>query len=40
MRIAPTQVTTTARLGRAMIRVAADGYTTRILYPRDINLLG
>jgi uncharacterized protein YbjT (DUF2867 family) len=40
MRIAPTQVTTTARLGRAMIRVAEDGYTTRILYPRDINLLG
>ena len=40
MRLAPTQVTTTARLGRAMIRVAADGYTTRILYPRDINLLG
>jgi hypothetical protein len=39
LRLLPNHVTTTARLGRAMIQVAATGYDTRILYTRDINAL-
>jgi uncharacterized protein YbjT (DUF2867 family) len=36
-RLAPGQVTTTERLGRAMINVARAGAPSRILAPRDIN---
>jgi uncharacterized protein YbjT (DUF2867 family) len=36
-RLAPQYVTTTAALGRAMIRVAADGYPAPVLRTRDIN---
>jgi uncharacterized protein YbjT (DUF2867 family) len=36
-RLLPNQVTTTAKLGRAMIQVAAAGYGKQVLYPRDIN---
>ncbi|MEP6572795.1 MAG: epimerase [Gemmatimonadota bacterium] len=36
----PAQVTTTVRLGRALIAVAADGYERRIVNTRDINLVG
>jgi uncharacterized protein YbjT (DUF2867 family) len=39
LRLAPNQVTTTARLGRAMIRVAHGGSGKRILHTRDINAL-
>ena len=39
LRLAPNQVTTTARLGRAMIRVAHGGFDTRILHAREINAL-
>jgi uncharacterized protein YbjT (DUF2867 family) len=38
-RIAPTGVTTTANLGRALIEVAASGYPKRILYAADMNRL-
>jgi hypothetical protein len=33
----PNQVTTTEQLGRAMIEVARNGYTSRVLETRDIN---
>ncbi len=36
----PAQATTTERLGRAMIRVAADGYSKSVLDSIDINLIG
>jgi uncharacterized protein YbjT (DUF2867 family) len=39
LRLAPNQITTTARLGRAMIRVADSGFEKRILHPREINAL-
>ena len=39
LRVAPNQVTTTARLGRAMIEVADRGFDTRILHAREINAL-
>lgn len=39
MRVAPNHITTTARLGRAMIQVASTGYDGNILYTRDINAL-
>ena len=39
LRLAPNQVTTTARLGRAMIEVADRGFDERILHPREINAL-
>lgn len=39
-RIAPTHVTTAANIGRAMIRVALEGYGSRFLENRDINALG
>ena len=39
MRLAPNHITTTARLGRAMIQVASTGYDANILYTRDINAL-
>lgn len=39
LRLAPNQVTTTERLGRAMIRVAHSGFDTRILHAREINAL-
>jgi uncharacterized protein YbjT (DUF2867 family) len=39
-RAAPGWVTDTATLGRALIRVAAEGYPTRILEGRDINAAG
>jgi uncharacterized protein YbjT (DUF2867 family) len=39
-RLAPGAVTNTATLGRALIRVAADGYPTRVLEGRDINVAG
>jgi hypothetical protein len=35
---APQATTTTANLGRALIRVAANGYPTSILHSRDINI--
>lgn len=38
--VAPGLVTTTERVGRAMIRVARDGYPKPILETRDINSLG
>ena len=38
-RLFPGSVTTTANLGRALIRVAASGYPKSILHARDINLL-
>ena len=37
--LAPSHVTTTEHVGRAMIAVAADGYLRKILENRDINLL-
>ena len=37
--LAPDAVTTTVKVGRAMIRVAGDGYPTRVLETRDINAL-
>lgn len=39
-RLFPQVSTTTARLGRALIHVAAVGYSKPILYSRDINALG
>lgn len=38
-RLFPTHVTTTENVGRAMIRVAANGYSRRILENADINAL-
>ncbi|HEV7506299.1 MAG TPA: epimerase [Thermoanaerobaculia bacterium] len=38
-RLAPGYVTTTVNVGRAMIRVAANGYSKQILRTKDINLL-
>ncbi len=39
-RIAPGWVTDTETIGRALLRVAADGYPTRVLEGRDINAAG
>ncbi len=39
-RLAPGVVTNTETIGRALIRVAAEGYRTRVLEGRDINLAG
>jgi len=39
-RVAPGAVTNTATLGRALLRVAAEGYPTRVLEGRDINASG
>ena len=39
-RLAPKHVTSAANIGRAMIRVARDGYPTRILETTDINEAG
>jgi uncharacterized protein YbjT (DUF2867 family) len=39
-RVAPGAVTNTEALGRALIRVAADGYPTRVLEGRDIRVAG
>jgi len=39
-RLAPRHVTTTEILGRAMIRVASEGYPKAVLDPPDINALG
>ena len=39
-RVAPGSVTNTETLGRALIGVAADGYSTRVLEGRDINVAG
>ena len=39
-RLFPGGVTTTERLGRAMVRVAATGFPKRILETRDINEIG
>jgi len=39
-RVAPGAVTTTVAVGRAMIRLAVEGYPRPILETRDINLLG
>jgi uncharacterized protein YbjT (DUF2867 family) len=36
-RVAPTYVTTTEQVGRAMIKVARDGYPKRVLESEDIN---
>lgn len=36
----PWYWTTTAALGRAMIRVSSEGYPRQVLYSRDINRLG
>ena len=36
----PDRVTTTEVLGRAMVRVARDGYSKRVLENRDINVAG
>ncbi len=38
-RLFPNQVTTTVRIGRAMIRAATIGYSNHVLEPRDINAL-
>jgi hypothetical protein len=38
-RIMPNHVTTSVRVGRAMIGVAVNGYGKRILENRDINLV-
>ena len=38
-RLLPQVSTTTANLGRALIRVAVEGYATPILHSRDINAL-
>jgi uncharacterized protein YbjT (DUF2867 family) len=38
-RVFPNSTTTTAILGRAMIQVAASGYSTRVLYSSDFNRL-
>ncbi|WP_329072142.1 epimerase [Amycolatopsis sp. NBC_01480] len=39
-RVAPATVTTTEKLGRAMVSVTADGYPQQILEPRDITAAG
>ena len=39
-RLFPDAITTTSRIGRAMIRVASTGGDRRVLDPRDINALG
>jgi uncharacterized protein YbjT (DUF2867 family) len=39
-RLFPNHVTTTENVGRAMIRVAANGYFKRVLENTDINVLG
>ena len=39
-RLAPTMVTTSDRLARAMLAVARDGYSSPILESSDINRLG
>ncbi|MEA2762831.1 MAG: hypothetical protein QOD47_2115 [Gemmatimonadaceae bacterium] len=39
-RIAPTMMTTTEQLGRAMIAVARNGYSTHVVETADINRLG
>jgi hypothetical protein len=36
--LAPQATTTSANLGRALIRVAANGYPTSILHSRDIKI--
>jgi hypothetical protein len=36
-RVAPTYVTTTEQVGRAMIKVARDGYPKPVLESEDIN---
>ncbi len=38
-RLLPSHVTTTVNVGRAMIRVAASGYSKRVLANSDINML-
>jgi uncharacterized protein YbjT (DUF2867 family) len=38
-RVFPTHMTTTENVGRAMIRVAAEGYSKRVLENSDINAL-
>ena len=38
-RIAPTHLTTTENVGRAMIRIAASGYEKKLLQNADINAL-
>jgi hypothetical protein len=38
-RLLPAHVTTTENIGRAMIQVAASGYSKRVLENPDINLL-
>ena len=38
-RLLPKHVTTTENVGRAMIRVVADGYSKRVLENPDINAL-
>lgn len=38
-RLIPNQVTTSVRIGQAMIRAAIGGYSKRVLEPRDINEL-
>ena len=38
-RLFPNQVTTSVRIGQAMIRAATAGYSKRVLEPRDINAL-
>lgn len=37
--ITPNAVTSTVQLGHAMINVATDGYKTKILHAKDINLI-
>ncbi len=39
-RVAPTIITTTEQLGRAMLAVARNGYSTHVLDTADINRLG
>jgi len=39
-RLAPGWVTDTQTIGRALLRVAANGYPTRVLEGRDINIAG
>jgi hypothetical protein len=38
-RVTPKYMTTTEQIGRAMIRVAKDGYPKRVLESEDINRL-
>ena len=38
-RVAPKYLTTTEQVGRAMLRVARDGYPRRVLESEDINRL-